>query len=83
MITIMVCDVLLISLGNDMKYCIWERFVEKRHLYFLRPKTFVKALEEGIISPVEKENRVKQRTVAECHHCYQEKRITCASISIM
>jgi hypothetical protein len=58
-----------------MKYCIWERFVEKRHLYFLRPKTFVRALEDGIISPVEKENRVKCIEVAECHHCYQEKSI--------
>ena len=60
---------------THMKYCIWERFVEKRHLRLLRPKTFVKALEDGIISPVEKENRVKHKEVAECHHCYQEKTI--------
>tara|TARA_R110001599_G_scaffold351820_1_gene584667 strand:- start:58 stop:978 length:921 start_codon:yes stop_codon:yes gene_type:complete len=56
-------------------YCIWERFVEKRHLYFLRPKTFAKALEEGIITIVEKENQVKYKGLAECHHCYEEKTI--------
>lgn len=60
---------------KTMKWCIWERFVESRHLHLLRPKTFVKALEDGIISLVEKENRVKQKDVAECHHCYQEKPI--------
>ena len=60
---------------THMKYCIWERFVEKRHLRLLRPETFVKALEDGIISPVEKENRVKHKEVAECHHCYEEKPI--------
>ena len=27
-----------------MDFCIWERFVEKRHLRLLRPKQFVKAL---------------------------------------
>jgi len=61
---------------KKMKFCIWERFVEKRHLYFLRPETFVKALEDGIISPVDKENRFKFGEVAECHHCYEEKRIS-------
>ena len=66
-----------------MKFCIWERFVEKRHLRLLRPKTFVKALEDGIISPVEKENRVKYIEVAECHHCYQEKPINSPLLSIM
>jgi hypothetical protein len=70
----MVCDNCYMS-WRGMKFCIWERFVEKRHLYFLRPETFVKALEEGIITLVEKENRVKSKEVAECHHCYQEKPI--------
>jgi hypothetical protein len=56
-----------------MKFCIWEWFVEKRHLRLLRPETFIKALEEGIISLIDKENRVKHKEVAECHHCYQEK----------
>lgn len=60
---------------KKMKFCIWERFVESRHSWLLRPKTFVKALEDGITSLVEKENRVKQKDVAECHHCYQEKPI--------
>lgn len=60
---------------KGMNFCIWERFVEKRHLRLLRPKTFVKALGEGIISLVEKENRVRQRNVAECHHCYDKKPI--------
>jgi hypothetical protein len=57
---------------RKMDFCIWERFVEERHLYLLRPETFVKALEDGIISPVEKENRVKMKEIAECHHCYRE-----------
>jgi len=61
---------------NRMDNCIWEQFVEKRHLYLLRPKTFVKASEEGIITPVEKENRVKWQTVVECHHCHKEKLIS-------
>ena len=58
-----------------MDFCIWERFVEKRHLRLLRPKQYVRALEEGIITPVEKENRVQNKEVAECHHCYKEKTI--------
>jgi len=58
-----------------MKFCIWERFVESRNLYLLRPKTFVQALEDGIISPVEKENRVKLKEIAECHHCHKEAKI--------
>ncbi len=70
----MICDSCYQS-WRKMKFCIWERFVEKRHLYFLRPKTFVKALEDGIITIVEKENRVKDREWAECHHCYEEKPI--------
>ena len=60
---------------RKMNFCIWERYVEKRHLYFLRPETFVKALEYGIVSVVKKENRVKNKEVAECHHCYREKGI--------
>ena len=70
------CEACYQSWKLTYKSCIWERFVEKRHLYFLRPKTFVKALEEGIISLVEEENRIKQRAVAECHHCYEVKSIT-------
>ena len=56
------CAVNAINIAwNDMDFCIWERFVEEAtfvgcygHLHF------VKALEEGIITPVEKENRVKR-----------------------
>ena len=60
---------------HNMDFCIWERFVEERHLYLLRPETFVKALEDGIISLVKKENWVKQKSIAECHHCYKESKI--------
>ena len=60
---------------RTMDFCIWERFVEERHLYLLRPETFVKALEDGIISLVKKENWVKQKSIAECHHCYKESKI--------
>lgn len=56
-------------------YCIWERFVEMRHLFLLRPEPFVKALEEGIITAVEKENMIKSYEIAECHHCYEIKKI--------
>lgn len=69
------CHSCYLSWKDTYNFCIWERFVERRHLYLLRPKSFVKALEEGIITIVEKENRVKQRTVAECHHCYEERQI--------
>ena len=61
---------------SRMDYCIWERLVESRHLVLLRPKTFVKALEEGIISPIEKENRFNQSEVAECQHCNRESQIS-------
>jgi ribosomal protein S14 len=60
---------------SNRDYCVWERFVESRHSWLLRPETFVKALQDGIISPIEKENGVKQRIVAECHHCYEKKSI--------
>lgn len=53
-----------------MKLCVWERFVEQRHLYFLRPETFVKALAEGLVAPVE--NPVKWKETAECHGCHRE-----------
>lgn len=58
---------------KNMNYCIWEQFVEERNLYLLRPPTFVKALEEGIVSPVE--NPLKRGDVAECHHCYEDRKI--------
>jgi len=54
----------------SFKSCVWERFVEERHLYFLRPKTFVKALELGLVSPVE--NPVENTSVAECKNCKKE-----------
>ena len=53
---------------SRMDFCVWEKFLESRHSFLLRPETFVKALEEGIISPIEKENRGKQSEVAECQH---------------
>lgn len=54
-------------------FCIWEQFVEYRHLYFKRPEGFSKAKELGFVYPVE--NPVKKKTVAECTHCYKEKPI--------
>ena len=58
---------------RTMKFCVWERFVESRHLYFLRPQTFVKALAEGLVAPVE--NPVKWKETAECQGCHKEARI--------
>jgi hypothetical protein len=55
---------------KKMNYCIWERFVEQRHLHFLRPETFVKALAEGLVARVE--NSVRHKEIAECHHCHRE-----------
>jgi len=68
----MLCDGCYQS-WNKMKFCIWERFIENRHLYFLRPPTFVKALAEGFVARVE--NPVKLKEIAECHHCHKETRI--------
>ena len=45
----------------------WERFVEERHLFLLRPPTFVRALELGLVSPVE--NRVTKGAIADCKNC--------------
>ena len=47
----------------------WDKLVEDRAAWFARPKTFVKALEEGLIAPVE--NPLPQRTIAECHFCHK------------
>ena len=58
--------------GRD--YCIWERFLEDRQSHFLRPQTYVKALEEGLIAPVK--NPVKAREVAECQFCYKYQAIS-------
>lgn len=55
---------------GTMKFCIWERFVESRHLHLLRPETFVKALAEGLVAPVE--NPVRFKEIAECHNCHKE-----------
>ena len=77
----MICEACYQHWGR-MDFCIWERFVEKRNLRLLRPKPFVKALEEGIITLVEKENRVKYRTAGECHHCYEEKTIHTAQYQL-
>jgi hypothetical protein len=63
-----------------MKFCIWERFVESRHLYFLRPQTFVKALAEGLVAPVE--NPVKWKKTAECSYCHKEAQINNAEYQL-
>ena len=60
--------------------CSWERFVEERHLYLARPKTFVKALEEGIVSQVP--NPVKTNEIAECQFCYEYKPITYSNFQL-
>ena len=52
-----------------MNFCVWERFVESRHLHLLRPPTFVKALAEGLVAPVE--NPVRKKEIAECSFCHQ------------
>jgi len=67
---------------SNMDFCIWERFVESRHSFLLRPKTFVKALEQGIISPVEKDNWVKCGGIAECQHCNKESKINNAAYQL-
>ena len=58
---------------QNMKFCIWERFVEERHLFLLRPPTFVKALAAGLVSLVE--HPVKNKEIAECKKCRREKQI--------
>ena len=51
--------------------------MEERHLYLARPKTFVKALEEGIVSQVENPVKTKERLLnvifakyAETHYIF-------------
>ena len=61
------------STWKTLNFCQWERFVEERHLFLARPKTFVKALEDGLVSPVE--NPVERKEVAECHFCHEYKTI--------
>ena len=51
--------------------CVWERFVEERHLHLLRPATFVKVAEDGLLREIPKHLRVKQKDVAECQFCYK------------
>lgn len=51
----------------------WEKLVEDRGAWFARPETYVKALEEGLVSLVE--TPFKQREIAECHFCRQYQRI--------
>jgi len=56
-----------------LEFCVFERLVEHRNLLSARPKTFVKALEEGLVSPVE--NPVGYNEIAECKSCGREKTI--------
>lgn len=51
----------------------WDKLVEDRRAWLARPKTFVKALEEGLIALVE--NPVKQKEVAECHFCHEYREV--------
>ena len=68
-----VCGSCLASWNKGFKGCVWERFVEERHLHLARPKTFVKAIKEGLVSEVP--NTVKQYEVGECQFCYEYKPI--------
>jgi len=52
---------------TTLKFCVWERFEEKRNAFLKRPETFVKALAEGLVAPVE--NPVASGEVAECRSC--------------
>ena len=61
------------NVWKRLNFCIWERLVDKRHLTLLRPKTFINALAEGLVSPVE--NPVKQGVIAECNNCKKEQPI--------
>lgn len=47
----------------------WEKLVEDRRAWFARPETYVKALEEGLVSLVQ--HPVGRREIAECHFCHQ------------
>lgn len=62
------------DLWRRMDFCIWERLVEQRHLVLLRPDTYVKALEEGLVSIVD--NPVNEGDIAECKYCKKQKTIT-------
>lgn len=55
--------------------CSWERFVEERHLHLVRPPTFVKVKEEGLLPEIPAPQRVKQGDVAECQFCYKHEAI--------
>jgi len=64
-----------------MNFCVWERLVEERHLFFLRPPTFVKALAAGLVSPVENPLPISNNfgsneyQIADCKACKREKPI--------
>jgi len=55
------------------KSCEWDIFVEKRHLTFLRPPTYIKALAAGLVSPVE--NPVRWQDITECKNCEKDMKI--------
>lgn len=55
---------------NLMEFCVWERFVDKRHGFLNRPETFVWAVAEGLVETVE--NPVAQGDVAECQSCERD-----------
>jgi len=58
---------------KTLKSYTWDIFVEERHLYLLRPPTFVKALAAGLVSPVE--NPVRHNEIAECKTCKRDMKI--------
>jgi len=62
------------SRSKTLEPCAWDRFVEKRHLTLLRPPTFVKALAEGLVSPVE--TGVRIGVITECEYCKRDMKIS-------
>lgn len=61
------------SYWQKMGYPIWEHFIESRHLTLLRPKTFVKALVAGLVTPVE--NPILNKALGECKNCNRHMKI--------
>lgn len=56
-----------------MDFCIWERFVEERNLYFLRPETFVAALAAGVLQIPDL--AITCGTIGECVDCKRKMEI--------
>ena len=62
------------SWKNGAKSCAWEKFVEYRHLHFLRPIAFVDAEAEGLIKKVETPifDSTRNGEKYTCHGCNRD-----------